>query len=181
MHESGPVTRRSFLALATSAAVSVVIVPGCGRFQPQRSLAAGEFATLEAIADGIIPPDQDVGGKDAAVALFIETQLRGPYARYAATYHTGLSRLDATAQRLEHASFVTLPAERQTAVLAALEKGAVPNDIWPAGEAADFFRLVCDHCMQGYYGSPRHGGNRDFASWKMLGLPYPQVVGRVVS
>jgi gluconate 2-dehydrogenase gamma chain len=40
---------------------------------------------------------------------------------------------------------------------------------------------VCDHCMQGYYGSPRHGGNRDFASWKMLGLPYPQVVGRVVS
>jgi hypothetical protein len=24
--------------------------------------------------------------------------------------------------------------------------------------------------MQGFYGSPTHGGNRDEASWKMLGI-----------
>jgi len=56
----------------------------------------------------------------------------------------------------------------------------VPEGIWAPGEAREFFRLVADHCLQGYYGSPRHGGNRNFASWKMLGLDTPQVLGRVV-
>ena len=31
---------------------------------------------------------------------------------------------------------------------------------------------------QGFYGDPRHGGNRDAASWKMLALPFPPVRGR---
>jgi hypothetical protein len=30
--------------------------------------------------------------------------------------------------------------------------------------------MVIDHTMQGFYGSPEHGGNRDEASWKMLGI-----------
>jgi gluconate 2-dehydrogenase gamma chain len=30
--------------------------------------------------------------------------------------------------------------------------------------------MVVDHTMQGFYGSPAHGGNRDEASWKMLGV-----------
>jgi gluconate 2-dehydrogenase gamma chain len=33
--------------------------------------------------------------------------------------------------------------------------------------------------MQGFYGDPRHGGNRDRVSWKMLGVPYPPVRGRL--
>jgi gluconate 2-dehydrogenase gamma chain len=32
--------------------------------------------------------------------------------------------------------------------------------------------------MQGFYGSPRHGGNRDYLSYRMLGIDYPQVIGR---
>jgi gluconate 2-dehydrogenase gamma chain len=35
---------------------------------------------------------------------------------------------------------------------------------------ASFFAMVIDHTMQGFYGSPEHGGNRDEASWKMLGI-----------
>jgi hypothetical protein len=30
--------------------------------------------------------------------------------------------------------------------------------------------MVADHAMQGFYGSPAHGGNLDAASWKMLGI-----------
>jgi len=41
-----------------------------------------------------------------------------------------------------------------------------------------FFELVRDHTMEGYYGSPRHGGNRDAVSWRMLGLPEPPPLGR---
>ena len=36
--------------------------------------------------------------------------------------------------------------------------------------AAAFFQMVVDHTMQGFYGSPKHGGNRGEASWKMLGI-----------
>jgi gluconate 2-dehydrogenase gamma chain len=32
--------------------------------------------------------------------------------------------------------------------------------------------------MQGFYGSPRHGGNRNYVSYKMLGLEYPVVMGQ---
>ena len=46
----------------------------------------------------------------------------------------------------------------------------------PASEP--FFDLVVTHAMQGFYGDPRHGGNRDFASWRMLGLPPVPVRGR---
>ncbi len=38
--------------------------------------------------------------------------------------------------------------------------------------------MVLDHCMQGFYGSPRHGGNKDYASWRMLGVPVSPVRGR---
>ena len=32
--------------------------------------------------------------------------------------------------------------------------------------------------MQGFYGSPRHGGNKDYASYRMLGLDYPNIIGQ---
>jgi gluconate 2-dehydrogenase gamma chain len=45
-------------------------------------------------------------------------------------------------------------------------------------DSKPFFDLVRNHTMQGYYGSPRHGGNRDAISWRMLGLDEPPVRGR---
>ena len=47
-----------------------------------------------------------------------------------------------------------------------------------APESRAFFDLAVTHAMQGFYGSPRHGGNRDFASWRMLGVPVSPVRGR---
>jgi gluconate 2-dehydrogenase gamma chain len=32
--------------------------------------------------------------------------------------------------------------------------------------------------MQGYYGSPIHGGNKDYMSFNMLGLDYPLIIGQ---
>lgn len=45
-------------------------------------------------------------------------------------------------------------------------------------EADSFFELVRTHTLEGYYGSPRHGGNRDAVSWRMLGLDEPPLRGR---
>jgi gluconate 2-dehydrogenase gamma chain len=59
-----------------------------------------------------------------------------------------------------------------------VEAGKVPADLWPGVGAAAFFRLLVDHTMQGFYGSPRHGGNRDYVSYRILVIDYPQVIGR---
>jgi gluconate 2-dehydrogenase gamma chain len=37
---------------------------------------------------------------------------------------------------------------------------------------------VRSHTLEGYYGAPRHGGNRGAVSWRMLGLAEPPVRGR---
>ena len=42
-----------------------------------------------------------------------------------------------------------------------------------------FFDLILTHARQGFYGDPRHGGNYEMASWKMVGLPFPPVRGRM--
>jgi gluconate 2-dehydrogenase gamma chain len=46
------------------------------------------------------------------------------------------------------------------------------------GEESRFFEMVRRHTLEGYYGSPRHGGNRDAVSWRMLGLAEPPLLGR---
>lgn len=179
MSDDRLLSRRRFIQLSSLAAASAPVWFGCSPFQPASSLTTSELALVAAIADQIIPPDEDSGGKDADAARFIEKQLRGPYQRFASTYRVGLRKLDDTSERLTGRSFVDLPFDRQTRVLAAIEADRVPQGIWRDGEAPGFFRLITDHCMQGFYGSPRHGGNRDAVSWRMLHLDYPQIAGRI--
>lgn len=182
MSDQRRLSRRRFIQLTSSVAVATTggIATGCGHFQPAVALTDGERRTFEALADQIIPPDGDAGGKDAGLADFLDRQLRGPHHRYLPVYRDGLARLDQTAQQLHRKLFADLPFDMQNAVLVLLEQDQAPPGIWKPGEAPEFFRLAIDHCMQGYYGSPRHGGNRDSVSWKMLGLDYPQLAGRVV-
>jgi gluconate 2-dehydrogenase gamma chain len=172
-------SRRKFLQVSTAAAVSGNLLLSCARNrQPESVLTSHEKKLVEAISDQIIPPDQDAGGKEAGVADFIEIQLAGPYKRFQNDYRGGLARLEATAKALRQKSFLDLSFDQQTQLLVILEGNQAPADIWRSGEAGKFFRMVRDHCMQGFYGSPRHGGNRNYVSWKMLNLDYPQVCGR---
>lgn len=175
------VSRRRFIVVSALSAAASAFWSACARFQPAPALAPGERLIVEALADQVIPPDEAPGGKEAGVAEFIDRQLRGPYRRHRAAYHAGLAKIDETSRRMAGEPFARLAFDRQTALLQSLEANRVPEGLWAPGEAGEFFRMVVEHCLQGYYGSPRHGGNRDFASWKMLGLDTPQVLGRVVN
>ena len=75
--------------------------------------------------------------------------------------------------------FAALTAQQQDAVLQAMDKGQARGECWKQVSAKAFFDLVVSHTMQGFYGDPRHGGNRERVSWKMLRLPYPPVRGRM--
>jgi gluconate 2-dehydrogenase gamma chain len=74
--------------------------------------------------------------------------------------------------------FADLLSEQQIVVLHQLEDGKASGTIWKQVSSAEFFGYLVDHTMQGFYGDPRHGGNRDGVSWKMLRLPYPPIRGR---
>ena len=126
----------------------------------------------------IIPTDQDPGAKEAECVAFIDRQLVGPHQRFADRYRAGLASLAATCQALHQKPFQELSSAEQIKLLEKLEAGQVPQEHWKVVSCGEFFQFVCDHCMQGFYGSPRHGGNKDYASYHMLGLDYPNIIGQ---
>jgi gluconate 2-dehydrogenase gamma chain len=114
------------------------------------TLSAGEAEWLGALCEQIIPADQDPGARDASVVRYIDKQLAGPLKRFRPAYRDGLAEF----QRRKP-DFLKLSFDEQTAYLTTVE-------------ATPFFQMLIDHTMQGFYGDPKHGGNRDRASWKML-------------
>lgn len=170
--------RRKFMQLAATAAVSPTI--SCTKtLSPWRFLTIEEAKTLEAICEQIVPADQDPGAAQAGVVNFIDRQLVGHLKRHQKAYREGLIGVDQTSQALHGSKFVDLPAAKQLAVLTALDRGEAAGEVWKRRSAKAFFELVVNHTMQGFYGDPRHGGNRDGVSWKMLGVPYPPIRGRL--
>ena len=126
---------------------------------PLQFFNAADAALVEALCEAIIPADKDPGGKQAGVMYYIDRQLAGTLARFAPRYRAGLADLRRACESATGLRFENLGLKQQTAFLEALPPGL-----------ATFFTTVVDHAMQGYYGSPKHGGNKDGASWRMLGV-----------
>ncbi|MGA2258815.1 MAG: gluconate 2-dehydrogenase subunit 3 family protein [Thermoguttaceae bacterium] len=131
-----------------------------------------EARLVEAVSDQIIPADKDPGAKDARVVLFIDRQLVGPYAQLQAAYRDGLRALQETCRRQFGKPFEALGWDDQTKVLAALEAGRAPKELWKSPTCTEFFNLVLEHTKQGFYGGPQNGGNYNYVSYQMLGLDH---------
>lgn len=170
--------RRQFLKGAAAAGCASLL-PACGKPPGRwRFFTEAEAAAVSAICEQIIPTDQDPGAISAGVPNFIDKQLAGVYKRHQQAYRTGLAGVQETSQAMFRASFEALNWANQTAVLEALESGKAKGRSWESQSSRAFFQLIRDHTMQGFYGSPRHGGNRDYVSYKMLGIDYPQIIGQ---
>jgi gluconate 2-dehydrogenase gamma chain len=143
----------------------------CGRQKSTwRFFTIAEARTVEAICSQIIPEDQDPGAITGGVVHFIDTQLAGFYKPLQKSYRQGIAAIDGESVRLAGKKFADLTAQAQLKVLGRIENNQ---------ELKPFFNLLVDHSMQGFYGDPRHGGNCDRVSWRMLRLPYPPVRGRL--
>ena len=159
-----PNSRRQFLHASLSAAVAGSAI-SCGSTNgasPWRFFTAEEGQTVDAICDRIIPADRDPGAKEAR-----DIQLTRPFKRYQKAYRQGIAAVDAASRKKFGGRFVELPAGQQTEVLTDIEKSS-----------SAFFELILAHTRQGFYGDPRHGGNRNRVSWKMIGVPFPPIRGR---
>ncbi len=133
---------------------------------------------VEAVSEQIIPADRDPGAKEAGVVNYIDRVLAGPHQRYQEKYRHGLASLQKTSLTQFSKEFEQLAWGDQTKLLQSMESGKVSKELWTGPSASEFFNLLRDHTMQGFYGSPRHGGNRNYVSFKMLGIEYPRVMGQ---
>jgi gluconate 2-dehydrogenase gamma chain len=178
MDDPYSVGRRDFLkAGATAAAVAAA---GCGAAPgPWRTLSEDEARALAVLCDQIVPPDQDPGAAAAGVVRFIDRQLATHQKDRRAVYRLGLRALDASARRRDGRVFADLGDAQRATLVRDVEMGRVEAADWAGVDPAAFLGLVVDHTMMGFYGDPRHGGNRDRVSWRMLGLPDPPVRGRL--
>jgi len=157
--------RRRLLRAGSAAALAPLA--GCGRASPWRFFTPQEAETVIALCEQIIPADQDPGATEAGVINYIDRHLTGHFRRLQPVYCRGLAELDRLCLQRHGRRFAHLKFEEQRLLLEGL-----------TGELKAFFDLVIDHTMQGFYGDPRHGGNRDAISWRMLGVPLVPVRGR---
>jgi gluconate 2-dehydrogenase gamma chain len=152
-----------------------------------------EAAFIEAAVTRLIPPDElGPGAVEAAVPQYIDRQLHGawgagerlyrsgpwqegkPTQGYqlpftpAELYRTALRGIRDDLQRTRQTSFEKLGGEQQDAYLTMLQKSSrdlagVPSNV--------FFESLLAMTVEGYFCDPVYGGNKDMASWKMIGFP----------
>ena len=172
-------TRRDFIRQISLACGSVLFIPACSGYDSVwRFFTENEAKTVIAFAEQIIPADKDPGATDANVINFIDKQLVGTYTRFQEMYRKGIPAIENSAQKLFLKAFHELDFAVQTEFMIKMEKGELPEVFWKETNQTGFFRLMLDHTMQGFYGSPRHGGNVNYVSYKMMKLDYPHVMGQ---
>ena len=161
--------------------------------EPLLTLTATEHAFFVAAADTIIPPDAlSPSGSDCGVANFIDRQLAGAYGTGARLYRqgpfpkgkpeqgyqlslnpreffrAGVASANEFTRKTWAKDFDRLNEEQRIAALKAMEEGKAE---FKGFGSAMFFNALLQITMEGFFADPIYGGNRDMASWKMVGYP----------
>jgi gluconate 2-dehydrogenase gamma chain len=139
--------------------------------EPLESLTAAEAETLEAICARIIPSDANgPGAREARAAHYIDRALGGALKESREAYRAGLAAFDAYCRSSRRAPFIELSTRDQDSVLIDVETGAAASGGFPAS-SAQFFAMVRTHTLQGTFGDPYYGGNKNFIGWDLIGFP----------
>lgn len=159
--------------------------------QPYLFFSADEAAFMEAAVDRLIPPDEvGPGANEAGVVTFIDRQLAGAWGAGERLYRSGpweqgtpsqgyqlpftpaemfRNALRALAQQGRQGTpFEKLQGPQQDEWLTRLQNG---NDDLEGVPAKVFFESLLAMTVEGYFGDPAYGGNREARAWAMLGFP----------
>jgi gluconate 2-dehydrogenase gamma chain len=160
-------TRRQFVAAGALGGAAAAVGCAAGRQGNWDFLSDSQARTLTVICDQIIPADNFPSASQAGALTYIDKQLVRHFRRHQDAYRDGLENAEAISRKRFGKELASLTSEQQFEVVSAIEQ-----------QHLDFFNLVRSHTLQGYYGSPRHGGNLNAVSWRMLGLDEPPLRGR---
>jgi len=161
-------TRRQFVAVGAIGGAAVAV--GCkssGNRGNWDFLNDAQARTLAALCDQIVPADDFPSASQAGVLNYIDRQLARHYQSHQDAYRDGLEQAEKLSRQRFNLALADASTSQQLEITKSIE---VQNHT--------FFELVRRHTLEGYYGSPRHGGNRDAVSWRMLGLAEPPLLGR---
>jgi gluconate 2-dehydrogenase gamma chain len=171
--------RRDFITSASLAFGSVLLFPSCLKQKnPFRFFTPEEALCIIALCEQIIPKDESPGATDAGVIYYIDRQLSGVFYYDQEIYRESIKKLQVYCTGKFGKTFETLTTEDQIKIMKILESNQLNETEWTGTKPNDFFDLICSHTMQGFYGSPIHGGNKDYMSFEMLRIDYPLVIGQ---
>ncbi|MDR0541474.1 MAG: gluconate 2-dehydrogenase subunit 3 family protein [Dysgonamonadaceae bacterium] len=172
--------RRKFIKTVGLLYGSLLVAPACTLLSKKSgylSFTNEEANCLIALCEQLIPADEYPGATDAGVIHFIDRQSKRRFPNEQELFKNGVASLQAWCKATHNSLFEDLDASTQTAIMQSMEKDEIKSDEWIVSPK-DFFNKLLARTMQGFYGSPRHGGNRDYVSFKMLRLDYPLLIGQ---
>ena len=183
-------TRRVFLQ---SASLGAILIWGCKKWQSKQAgivapvstaasvlprpstavFSVNEWRVLEAITSRILPSEDGPGASEAGVTNYIDRQMQTRLLRPSLPLlRKGLELLDRWSLRLHSAVFVDLKTEEQDSILNELAAEAIPVRGFPQRA---FFQFVQNLTLEGFFGDPVHGGNRDQIGWRTIGFSEPSL------
>ncbi|HTP90153.1 MAG TPA: gluconate 2-dehydrogenase subunit 3 family protein [Xanthobacteraceae bacterium] len=196
-----PIKRRNFLLGAgTAVAAGLAPVAeaqtpagAAPADEPLLTLTPTEHAFIIAAADTLIPADElSPSGGQCGVATFIDRQLAGAYGNGARLYRdgpfakakpelgyqlplnpreffrAGIAAANEWSRKTHGKDFDRLAEADRVTALKAMEDGKAE---FSGVSSRMFFNALLAITMEGFFADPIYGGNRDMASWKMVGYP----------
>jgi gluconate 2-dehydrogenase gamma chain len=166
---STDISRRALIATATIVPVAALTAAA----QPADSaLSPAQLRILEAFVDRLIPKDDlGPGAAESGVAVYINRSLGDYLSGEKAAFIEGLDATDAYARRAQGRAFTDLSADQQDAVLMAMDNGTAEG----FANARGFFNRARRLAMEGMFGDPFYGGNKNFAGWDLIRYPGPRL------
>lgn len=193
---AGTAVAAGLAPLAPSAEVKAAEPPAAAappEPEPLLTLTATEAAFLSAAADAMIPADElSPSGTECGVVTYIDRQLAGAYGAGAKMYRngpfrrgkpeqgyqlaltprqyfaTGIAAANEWTRKTYGKDFDRLAGPDRAAALSAMEHGKAQFENFSAHA---FFTRLHAMVMEGFFADPMYGGNRNKASWAMLGFP----------
>jgi gluconate 2-dehydrogenase gamma chain len=181
------------LAACTPEVKTAATAPAASGPETWQVLTPQEVAFFSAAADTIIPKDDlSPSGTECGVPVFIDRQLAGAYGAGAKMYRAGpfMKGLPEQGYQLSltpHEFFVAgvaaanewcvktygktfdrLDQAKRDEALKTMEEGKAEFDGF---NSRPFFQQLLTINMEGFFSDPIYGGNRNKASWRMLGFP----------
>jgi gluconate 2-dehydrogenase gamma chain len=161
--------------------------------EPLLALNETEHAFVVAAVDSFIPADElSPSGSDCGCAVYIDRQLASAWGGGAKMYRAGpyfkgkpeqgyqlpltpaefmsagIAAANEWSRKTYGHDFDRLDANKRIEALQAMEAGKAE---FANFSSRAFFARLLAMTMEGFFGDPIYGGNRNKASWRMLGFP----------
>ena len=180
---------------AAAAAAANAASPPAPQPEPQPLLILNEteHAFVVAAVDTLIPADElSPSGSDCGCAVYIDRQLASAWGGGAKSYRSGpffkgkpeqgyqlaltpaeffaagIAAANDWSRKTYGHDFDGLPPDQRVEALKAMQEGKAE---FANFSSKAFFGRLLSLTMEGFFGDPIYGGNRNKVSWKMLGFP----------